>query len=211
VPEQQPESAAGPEAGRADPTFEVVRRGFDQEQVLAHVRRGEERIHELEARLARAINELAEAREQLEKVSAAGKDPLEGVSQHVVDLVRGFDEEIERQRRVVELESTGMLAEARTEAARLRMDAQGVADQARGQADRTVREAREEAASVRAEVTALRETTLGRVRELRDGMRSSLEQLDAVLTDDEGEARVIVLGDASEGKVPPAPTVPPSS
>ena len=128
---------------------------------------------------------------------------MAGVSRHVTDLLRGFDEEIERQRRGVELEFTGMLAEARTEAAQLRIDAQTEADQARGRADRLLREAQEEAARVRSEMEALRGSTLDELRGMRDRMRSSLKELEVALPEDEESGQVIVLGDTEH--VPPAP------
>jgi hypothetical protein len=191
------------------PAFDVVRRGFSQEQVLEHLRREAERVRELEVRLATAVSELAEARQGLEADRAEPHDPLEGVSRHVVDLVRGFDRETERQRRMVDLETTGMLAEARTEAARLRMDAQAESDRARGQAERVVREAEEEAERIGREAEALRAATLDRVRETRDRLRGSLLELDAALPDEAAEAEeagpVIVIDEVTERTVPPPP------
>ncbi len=211
---EQPElaGAAGPPPAQAEPSFDLVRRGYSPDQVREHLKRGEERMRELEARLARAVGELADARQSVESAATARRDPLEGVSQHVVDLVRGFDEEIERQRRMADLEATGLLAEARTEAARMRMDAQSVADQSRGQAERMLAEAREEAARIREQVETLRASTMSDVRELRDRMRASLRELDAAVPDEPGQPRVIVL-EEPVGKVPPAPqpSAPPSS
>jgi hypothetical protein len=222
--EEEPGSAGSteptPDAPAVErPAFEVVRRGFSQEQVLQYVQRESERVQELELRLATAIGELAEARQALETAGAAARDPLDGVSAHVMDLVRGFDRETERQRRMVDLETTGMLAEARTEAARMRMDAQAESDRARGQAERLVREAEEEAARIREELGALRTTTLDRVRQTRERLRASLAELDAALPEEAGAAEegeeagaVIVLGEAPERVAPPPPRpgIPPS-
>jgi chromosome segregation ATPase len=221
---EHPEVPPSPETPSSEPHFDVVRRGFDPAQVVEHLKRERERSRDLEGRLARAVGELAVAREELEAARATPTDPMVGVSKHVVDLLHGFEEEIERQRRGVELEFTGMLAEARTEAAQLRIDAQSEvaqlrseaqseadqlrsevqseADQARGRADRLLREAREESTRVRSELEALREATLTEVRELRDRMRSSLQQLDEALTQEQ-PGRVIVLGDPE--RVPPEP------
>ena len=203
MPGEQPEVTPSTETAPAEPHFDVVRRGFDPAQVVEHVKREGERSRELESRLAGAVGELAAARQELESVRATPQDPMAGVSRHVTDLLRGFDEEIERQRRGVELEFTGMLAEARTEAAQLRIDAQTEADQARGRADRLLREAQEEAARVRSEMEALRGSTLDELRGMRDRMRSSLKELEVALPEDEESGPVIVLGDTEH--VPPAP------
>jgi hypothetical protein len=219
--EEQPKPGAQPpptpggstETERAVPTFEVVRRGFSQEQVLEHLQREGERVHELEVRLATSVNELAEVRQELESARGAPRDPMAGVSSHVLDLVRGFDKEIERQRRMVDLEATGMLADARTEAAKMRMDAQAESDRARGEAERMVADASEEATRIRNELESIRTSTLEQVREMRDRMRGALGELDVVLVDDPEGHPVIVLGEASSGRVPPPPRsgVPPAS
>src|SRR5438552_5180888 len=125
---------------RTVPSFKVVRRGFDQEQVLAHLRLVRTRVSELESRLNRALRDLKDleqARTDLERSrgevealqrerdsgSAADRDPYEGVSEHLMELVRRFDRDVERSRGRAELVASGIVAEARTEAARKRIEA----------------------------------------------------------------------------------------
>lgn len=185
--------------------FDVVRRGFSPEQVLQHLQRESDRVQDLELRLAKAAAELGEARQELESARRDRRDPMQGVSTHVLELVRGFDKEIERQRRMADLEATGMLADARTEAAKMRMDAQSESDRARGEAERLVRDAADEAARVRGELEELKASTLGEVREMRDRMRNAVGELDLILVDEPGDRAVIVLEEASDGPVPPPP------
>ena len=130
-----------------------------------------------------------------------------------MDLVRGFDREVERLRRRAEFEATGVVAEARTEAARMRLEAQGAEDRARAQVEQLLGEAQQEAESVRAQLAPLRELTLSQARAIRDRMRISLLELEAILPADPAEEPaqepVIVLGEASEPSAPPLDVPPP--
>lgn len=214
--DEQPELARSTDLGAVVPPFDIVRRGFDRDQVLEHLSRAEERAAELESRLEGALIQLAETRRELfearrepESAPEAARDPLEGVSEHVLELVRGFDREVERLRRRAELDATGIVAEARTEAARMRLEAQGAEERARAQVEVLLGEAREEAESVRAQLAPLRELTLSQARAIRDRMRISLLELDAILPEDPPEDRVVVLGEAPQTPAPPL-DLPPS-
>jgi hypothetical protein len=209
--DEQPQLARSAEFGRSGLPFDIVRRGYDREQVLEHLGRAEERAAELESRLEEALVRLAEARRELVEARrapeppAAERDPYEGVSDHLLELVRAFDGDVERLRRRAELEATGIVAEARTEAARMRLEAQGEEERARARAEELLGEAEREAESVRAQLAPLRELTLSQARAIRDRMRISLIELDAVLPA-EPEPQVIVLEEALE--TPPAPPDP---
>ncbi len=214
--DEQPELARSTDLDPTEPPFEIVRRGFNRDQVLEHLSRAEERATELESRLEGALIQLAETRRELfearrepDPIPGVDHDPLEGVSEHVLELVRGFDREVERLRRRAELDATGIVAEARTEAARMRLDAQSAEERARAQVELLLGEAREEAESVRAQLAPLRELTLSQARAIRDRMRISLLELDAILPEDAPEDRVVVLGEAPEAPVPPM-DVPPA-
>ena len=131
---------------RTVPSFKVVRRGFDQEEVLAHLRLVRARLSDLESRLDRAQhdlkgleqartdleqakNDLERSRAEIEELrqerdsNPADRDPYEGVSEHVMELIRAFDREVERSRGRAELVASGIVAEARTEAAKKRIEA----------------------------------------------------------------------------------------
>ena len=202
------------------PSFKVVRRGFDQEQVLAHLRLVRARVADLESRLNRALRDLKDleqARTDLERsraeveelrrergsVSAADRDPYEGVSEHLMELVRRFDRDVERSRGRAELVASGIVAEARTEAARKRIEALAAEREARAQVERLLGEAQEEAANIRAQITPLRELTLSEAQAIRDRMRIALLELDAVMPTGSDEDPVIVVGEALEEQQPP--------
>ena len=214
---------------RSVPSFQVVRRGFDQEQVLAHLRLVRARVTDLESRLNRALRDLKdleqartdleqaradlersrgeveELRRERESVSAADHDPYEGVSEHLMELVRRFDRDVERSRGRAELVASGIVAEARTEAARKRIEALAAEREARVQVERLLNEAQEEAANLRAEMAPLREWTLSQAQAIRDRMRMSLLELEAVMPSGSDEDPVIVVGEALEERQPPVP------
>jgi hypothetical protein len=188
-----PEDAAAP--------FDVVRRGFDREQVLEYLRTLGNHIRVLEARLA--AGEPHEGSVPGGLTSAA--DPLDGVAEHVRELVEAFDREIDRQRRKAELETTVLLAEARTEAAQMRLDARTAEEEALAEAERILKVARADAETLQREAIVLRESTLADLREMRDHMRTSLFELESGLPDDADRGRVIVLEDPAKAPAPPAP------
>jgi cell division septum initiation protein DivIVA len=214
---------------RSVPSFQVVRRGFDQEQVLAHLRLVRARVSDLESRLNRALRDLKdleqartdleqaradlersrgeveELRRERDSVSAADRDPYEGVSEHLMELVRRFDRDVERSRGRAELVASGIVAEARTEAARKRIEALAAEREARVQVERLLNEAQEEAANLRAEMAPLREWTLSQAQAIRDRMRMSLLELEAVMPSGSDEDSVIVVGEALEERQPPVP------
>jgi DNA repair exonuclease SbcCD ATPase subunit len=214
---------------RTVPSFKLVRRGFDQEQVLAHLRLVRARVSDLESRLDRALRDLKdleqaradleqaridlersrgeveELRRERDSVSAADRDPYEGVSEHLMELVRRFDRDVERSRGRADLVASGIVAEARTEAARKRIEALAAEREAQAQVERMLNEAQEEAANPRAEMAPLREWTLSQAQAIRDRMRMSLLELEAVMPSGSDEDPVIVVGEALEEQHPPVP------
>jgi hypothetical protein len=206
---------------RTAPSFRIVRKGFDQEQVLGHLRMVAERVADLEARLDRAQRDLQQTRAGLEqsqvdrdrarheveelrrKVDSAPapappRDPYEGISEHVLQLVGAFDRDVELLRRKADLESRQLVAEARTEAANKRIEAMEAEKEARALAERLLKEARDEAANVKAELAPLRDWTLSQAQAIRDRMRTSLLELDAVMAEGSDEEPVIVVGEPRE-------------
>jgi len=218
--------ASQPSLGSVDltrtvPSFNIVRRGFDQEQVLAHLRLVRARLSDLESRLDRAqrdLKDLEQARTDLEQSRAEVKelqrerdsgsrdrDPYEGVSEHLMELVRAFDREVDRSRGRAELVASGIVAEARTEAAKKRIEALVAEREAQALIERLLGEAQDEAANIRAEMAPVREWTLSQAQAIRDRMRISLLELEAVMPSGSDEDRVIVVGEALEEKRPPLP------
>jgi cell division septum initiation protein DivIVA len=216
---------ASADPNRTAPPFKIVLRGFDQEQVRAHLRLVGERVSDLESRLGRALRDvedlkrsridleqarldLQQARREVEELQQArdsvpaDDDPFEGIAEHVMELVREFDRDVELLRRRAEFESTSIVAEARTQAAKTRIEALEGEKEARAQAERLLTEARDEAANVRAQLEPLREWTLSQAQAIRDRMRSSLLEFEAVMPGGSDEP-VIVVEAAQEGQLAP--------
>jgi hypothetical protein len=177
-----------------DAPFDVVRRGYDRDQVLRRLRELGDRIRDLESGMEVGEIRLPDAPAPLEDAPPA--DPLVGVAEHIRELVEAFDREIDRQRRKAELEATVVVAEARTEAAQMRLDARAAEEQALAEAERLLTVAREDAETLRRDALALRESTLIDLREIRDRMRTSLFELESGLPEDVDAGRVVVLEDS---------------
>jgi chromosome segregation ATPase len=222
---EQPQPQPQPDLPPADPirtapSFKIVRKGFDQEQVLSHLRLVGQRVSDLESRLDRAQRDLQQARVGLEqsqrdrdqarrkvddlrqKIDSPplDRDPYEGISEHVLQLVREFDRDIELLRGKADLESRRLIAEARTDAANKRIEAMEAEKETRALAERVLKEARDEAANVKAQLAPLREWTMSKAQAIREGMRSSLLELDAVMAEGADQEPVIVVGEAKEGQ-----------
>ena len=208
------------------PSFEVVRKGFNREQVLAHLHLVGKRISDLETRLDRtkrelrkanadmdrAENERDEARRRVDELqsmvdvaSSGDLDPSERVSNQVMELVQNFDRDVELLRTKADLEARRIVAEARTDAANKRIEGVGALREAREQADRLLEQARDEAADVRAHLRPLRELALSEAEALRDRMKTSLLELEAAMGVVSKEQPVIVVGEAQEEPSSEAP------
>jgi len=112
---------------------------------------------------------------------------------------------VERSQGRAELVSSGIVAEARTEAAKKRIEALVAEREARAQIERLLGEAQDEAANIRAEMAPLRDWTLSQAQAIRDRMRISLLELESVMPSDSDEDPVIVLGEVRESQPPRQP------
>ena len=171
-------------------------------------------LEQVREELHRVRSELEEARRERQTEPAEAHDPFEVVSDHVMDLVRGFDRDIERVRTKAQLEASSIVAEARTEAAKARLAVRREEQAARAESDRILAEAKQEAASVRAELGPLREVTLSQAQAVRDRLRVSLVELEGLMAEEaEGveeaggmaDDRAIVLDEAEERELPSVP------
>lgn len=204
-------------ADRAAPTFNTVRRGFDPEQVLTYLKRVVERVQSLEVRLEEAEKQRDEAKRERDIALQAWdeakqeRDPYETMSAHVADLVRSFDEEVEKLRRDAQVEADRILAQAKSEAERTYLEAQGAEAEARGQAEHILREAQEEAERIRrqarmdadqiqADLMAIHGSTLNELRIIRDHMVNSVKELEVVLNGEQPEDRLVVIEGSDEGR-----------
>jgi cell division septum initiation protein DivIVA len=217
-------------SGSADsippPSFGTVRHGYDPAQVLEYLKRLTDHLLGLESEVRRLQDELG-APDPAPMAPAAepaitGQDPYESVGARVADLVRAFDQDVERLRRDVEVEASKVVAEARVEADRIREDAQKVrrdaegdaevllaqarseadrirldtqagAEEARVQAAAAFRDAQREADKVLSGLGSRREALLAEMRMIRDRMVSTLGELEATLQEAAPAGDVVIV------------------
>src|SRR6266545_876880 len=163
-----------PSTGRIrQPTFATVFRGYDPSQGIAV------------------------------QDAVGGQDPYDGISSRVADLVRMFDQDVERLRGEAEAEvqrllayartdSERLLAEARTDAERTRLNAQDEAAQTRADAEQTLREARIESDQALSTLLARRDALVDELRAMRDRMLVTAKDLETTIEGSIGDQVVIV-------------------
>jgi DivIVA domain-containing protein len=142
------ETVTGP-AGVLTHDFSIGRRGYDPEEVHAHLRRVADQVGRLQSDLDRR-----RAREELleRKIASAQEAAYARVFRHLMEVMRAAEEAGSRIRGAAEDEAQAILAAAREEAAR-------IAAAARGEADQLLATARTETARAKA-VRMLREATV---------------------------------------------------
>ena len=211
------------------PTFGTVRRGYDPAQVLEYVSRLTDQLEALESEVRRLRAERGQRSVAPGEQAPAGQDGYEGVGARVADLMRVFDEDVERLRRDAQAEADRIVAEgrseadrikqeaerlhgeaaaeaervqgeARTEADRIRLDAQSKAEDVRLQAAETLREAQKESDKVLSSLASRRQAMLGELRDMRDRMISTAGDLETTLEGVSAEDQVVVVEDAETGR-----------
>lgn len=229
APPPDGEGIDGPESN-----FDTVRRGFAPDQVAGYLRRVATSVLSLESRLEETRNELLEARRERDDARAAleasAADPHVAASQHVTELVRGFDDQVGGLLRDAEVEAGRVLSEVRTEAGRILAQAREEADrivaEARAEAERTradvqteeqeariraarsIDEARQENDRASRDLGAMRETMLETFRDVRDRTVTALGEVEAVIKRDASSDAVVVVEDADELASADGPPVP---
>jgi cell division septum initiation protein DivIVA len=115
--------------------FSRVRRGgFDPDQVVEHLKRVANHIADLEASVADLEARLSE-RQAGPNEEAVRNEVYQKMGARVADLIRSFDEEMERVRANAYSEAENRLSEARAHAERIDRDAEKVRSEAERTAD----------------------------------------------------------------------------
>jgi DivIVA domain-containing protein len=209
----EPDPSPSANAGRIrQPTFATVFRGYDPSQVAEylsgvtdHVQSLESNVHELESELRQARRQGIEAEDR-----AGGQDAYDTISARVADLVRMFDQDVERLRAEAEAEVQRLLAEARTEgerlladartdADRIRLNAQDKAAETRAKAERTLREARIETDQALSTLVARRDALADELRAMRDRMLDTAKDVETAIEGSIGD-QVVILQEARSGE-----------
>ena len=226
APPPDSEGTDGPESN-----FDTVRRGFSPDQVAGYLKRVVTSVLSLESRLEEIRIELLEARRERDEARAAleasAADPDIAASQHVTELVRGFDDQVGGLLRDAEVEAgrvqsdvrteagrilakareeaDRIVAEARAEAERTRADVQTEEQEARIRAARSIYQARQENDRASRDLSAMRETVLETFRDIRDRTVTALGEVEAVIEREASSDAVVVVDELASADGPPVP------
>jgi DivIVA domain-containing protein len=201
----EPDLLPSASAGRnRQPTFATVFRGYDPNQVAEYLSGVADHVEALESNVHQLESELKEARQGIGAQDTVGdQDPYDGISPRVADLVRTFDQDVERLRAEAEAEVQRLLADARTESERLmadartdaertRLTAQDEAAQARAEAERTLRDARIASDQALSTLGARRDALVDELRAMRDRMLDTAKVLETTIEGSIGEQGVLL-------------------
>lgn len=199
----EPDLSSSATVGRIrQPTFGTVFRGYDPNQVLEYLSGVADHVEALESNVRKLESQLKEAHRRNGVLSDQGlpsQDPYDTISARVADLVRTFDQDVERLRAEAEAEVDRLLAEARTEAERLRLDGQDKVAEMRAEAERTLRDARIEADKALSGLASRRDALLHELRAMRDRMLDTAKDLETTIEGSVGD-HVLILEDARKGE-----------
>jgi cell division septum initiation protein DivIVA len=224
-PQGDDEAARSADAGLPASTFDTVRRGFAPDQVAEYLQRVTTLVLSLEARLSEMTSELLETKRERDDARAtleasAGRDPNNGASDRVTELVHTFDLEVggllrdaeveaERLRSDVKMEADRILALAREEARRFLAEADAEAERIRAnarkfeqesqiRAGRLIKEAREEADRAESHLGTVRGRMLDTFRDVRERTITALGEVEAVIQSGATSDRVVIVDEAVE-------------
>lgn len=148
--------------------FTTVRRGYDQVQVRDYLK-------EIAGHVAALDHELVGARTRNESASSSTQpieDPYDKLASRVAELLRAAEGESDRIVVEAQAEAAHTLHAARTEAERVRADADDHADKARREADHVLSDAK-----------IASEQTLAALTDQREALITQLHQMQAKLLD----------------------------
>jgi cell division septum initiation protein DivIVA len=223
--EDEAGAAGSEDAGLPASTFDTVRRGFAPDQVAEYLQRVTTLVLSLEARLNETTSELLETKRERDEARAAleasaARDPNDGASDRVTELVHTFDHEVsgllreaeveaERLRSDVRMEADRILAlareeakrfiaEADAEAERIRADARMLERESQARAGRLIIEARQEADRAESHLATVRGQMLDTFRDIRERTITALGEVEALIESGAASDRVVIVDEAVE-------------
>jgi F0F1-type ATP synthase membrane subunit b/b' len=151
-----------------------------------------EHVADLEGRIAYLERRLREQEQATPQDQALRNEAYEQTASRIAELVRAFDQDMERMRAEAETEVANRLSEARADAERIDHEAEKVRTEAAAEAERIVREATTEAERVRVEARRTTEETLASlktrraalledIRRIQDGLQRSAAAVTSIL------------------------------
>jgi DivIVA domain-containing protein len=164
--------------------FARVRRGFDPDQVRDYLLQIADQIETLEAevREARLLSETPPS-----QPAPVERDPVSEMADRISDIVRTAERHAKERRSEVEEESRTILAEARAEADRIRLDAQSRAEEVRQEGSDMLSRARAEADRALGSLSSRRSDLLEQFRVMRDRLLDIAGDLGTVVDPDDDD------------------------
>jgi vacuolar-type H+-ATPase subunit H len=164
--------------------FTLVRKGFDPDEVTAHLGRIAEQVAELESRIEGLQTELRRAQQ-------LPAPPYDEAASRVAELIRTFDQDIARMRADAESEADRIVREARAEAERVVAESDKLQYEAETERSRILVEAQRQAENVIGELSSRRTALLEDIGTIRRALLDSVARLDPVLGVTEGDVTVL--------------------
>jgi DivIVA domain-containing protein len=219
------DAGSSKDAGLPASEFDTVRRGYAPDQVAEYLQRVAALVLSLEAELSEKTSELLETKRERDDARAAleasaARDPNDGASDRVTELVQTFDHEVsgllrdaeveaERLQSDVRMEADRILAHAREEAKRVLGEADAEADRIRAdarmlerqsqlRAGRVILEAREEADRAESHLATVRGRMLETFGDIRERTITALGEVEAVIQSGATSDRVVIVDEAVE-------------
>jgi DivIVA domain-containing protein len=175
--------------------FQQVRKGFDPDEVTAHLGRVAEHVADLETRIQELESKL-DRQQALPDAQAA--DPYEIVAARIADLVRTFDHDVERLRADAQTEADRILREARADAERSEREAQALRQQAEVDASRVVSEVTDQAERLLADARGEAEEVVSGYRSHREALLHDLGQIGEWLTTTSSTLTAVLEGASTQ-------------
>jgi len=165
-----------------EPNFTKGMRGYNPDQVTAYLKGMATRLRSAEERAAELESELEQSRRARgTDPSARSSDPYDTFSRHVADVVRAFDQDVERARREAEAEAQRIVTDAATKAQGImeqrsaaHAEAEQMRDDARAVVERMLENARAEGDAVRLDAQAKGEEIIAEAERGRDVARDEV-------------------------------------
>jgi DivIVA domain-containing protein len=150
--------------------FPQARRGYDQGEVAAHLRRVADHVTNLQSRIADLEAALRERESVEPQLEAARDEAYQETAERIADVVRVFDEHIGRMR-----------ADAESEIERRQSEARANAEQIVAEAEKTRAEAQRAADETLSELESRRAALLENIGRIREGLGQTVESVDGIL------------------------------
>lgn len=152
--------------------FTTVRRGYDQVQVRDYLKEIAGHVAELDHKLVEARLQTPTSNESASSSTQPIEDPYDKLASRVAELLRAAEGESDRIVVEAQAEAAHTLHAARTEAERVRADADDHADKARREADHVLSDSK-----------IASEQTLAALTDQREALITQLHQMQAKLLD----------------------------